>query len=149
MATRATPSIGVSINVSGTLKRLRHVRLALPRNLRKVTRATGDRMAIRARELVPVDTGLLYSTIRSRHTEAGAILTAGEPNPNPPDFDSIPRRKRFKPLAPNTPAPYAGKQERIHGYLQTAYAEHLEDLDASKSKYVKKVVAEVMAGRGA
>lgn len=146
----ARPIRTVSIKVQGfnSVKR-RFARMrGLPRNLVNLQRDAADRIVARARELVPVRTGLLYSTIQRRNTPAGAIATAGEPNPNPPSADSIPGRTVFVAIPANKAAPYAliqhesFRSRRPH-YLSDAYQEVVEPL---REKYLRKAVKKAVKG---
>ena len=153
MAKRPLRQVTIGVrgrNIKGyerTKRRFARLR-GLHRNTVVLLRDAGDEIVEKAREYVPVDTGLLYSTIHKRDTPAGSIVTAGDPNPEPPDPDTIPRRKTLDvDIHPNTPADYALIVHETHAtrskYLERAYIEVVEPL---KAKYLRKVVKDAVKG---
>ena len=141
----------ISIKVAGHDRALRRIsRLkGLPRNLVNLQRTTADRIVETARRNVSVDTGQLYATIQRRNTEAGAIASAGEYNPNPPSLGNIPGRQSPPRTEMGAPAPYALQQElpgpksRNPWYMTNAYHEHVDEL---REKHLRKTVREATRG---
>ena len=148
MAKRPTRQITIAVKGHDRVVRLFDRMRNMPRNMVTVTRQTGDKIVESAREKVPVDTGLLYSTIQRRNTPSGCVVSAGEPNPNPPPTDSIPRRKKPVSLSPNTAAPYALEQHESfeqprRKYLEAAFIEEGADL---RAKYIPNAAKRTMRG---
>ena len=141
----AQPTLGIKIEGYGRVKRRFSRMKTLPLRMKGFLRKeVADAIIETTRELVPVKTGLLYSTVQKRKTEGGVIVSVGEPNPDPPATSDIPRRKEDVPIHPNTPAPYAlwvHDTHRTHsGFLTKAYVEHIDPLKKELRKIVKEVV---------
>ena len=139
----AVPGGTVSIRLHGE----RHVRrrlqrmLELPKAINASSVKIADRIVEETRSRTPVYTGLLYSTIQRRITERGSIVTAGDPNPEPPAATEIPGRRVDVDLQPNTPAPYALRVHETHPthakFLELGFLAGV--VDFARKEYVKRV----------
>ena len=131
-----------------TKRRIARLR-GLHRNTIVLLRESAEEIVKIAREHVPVDTGLLYSTIQSRETPAGFVVSAGDPNPEPPTIDSIPRRKTLVPIPSNKEADYALIVHETHRdpyrrkFLERAFVAVVDPL---KEKYLRKIVKDAVKG---
>lgn len=149
MAKSKAPIRTLGIKIIGRDRvRRRFSRLkGLRRNVRVILRSTAGEILESARDRVPVDTGLLYSTLQARETPGGAIVTAGEPNLSPPPYDEIPRIKSFVDINPAEGAPYALAVHARHptrsDYLASAYFEHVGPL---REQYLRKAMKDAVHG---
>lgn len=143
------PTISAKIRGMKGFKRRTSRLKGLSKSVNRVLSEIADEILWGARFNVPVDTGLLYSTIQKRKTPAGWIVSAGDPNPKPPPTSQIPRRKTIVSLPSNTPAPYALAQHESPNqprrkYLERAYAESVNPVRVQR--HLKPVVIDAAKG---